>query len=239
MPMAVKQDIEMFLANLNQHIEIIYSYENELHQRILLLALLDTLAGFAFPKKKSSRKRFVKFIDSYSNWEGRNRVCLAYLQQLLNRAPSGSHLELKTEVEKRIKALEAGGEVSRILGWNEVDPSQAELTHFNTKKVQEKIEMSRYPSLLWDMRNFGVHEFRQAGADLLNGAKDEPYYIMVPEVSRPQQFYWYVVVPTKFISELASDCARTLGDSFKKRNINPYEIVPTGLAGAKVTLSIS
>ncbi|MEW6026696.1 MAG: hypothetical protein AB1599_05335 [Planctomycetota bacterium] len=190
---------------------------------ILLLALIDTLSFYASPSESSNRKRFINLIDTYSEWEDKDRVSLPQLQHLLNRIkiqiPSQKYTQLTTEVSKRINNWKYG----RIYRPSEVDPPAQDLNNYKDNSTEYLINSVRYAELLWVTRNWLVHTFSKPtgfGADI-GDVRSSPYYIgTIGEKS------WTLVIPSQVIYSIVENCSKNLQVYFEKNNINPYDQIP-------------
>jgi len=217
--MAVQQDIESFFKWVADQRGEIDKLPNHF-SRILLLSLLDTLARCARPTEKSNRNRFVNFIDSYSDWVHKDRVSLPQLRYLLSDEPKAIKCEqLLREVESRLSRWGYG----KILRPEEADPLSKDLDRFNQGKCENLIERARYASLLWTMRNFAVHEFRDPGQGWsISDDNTSPYYH--GHLNSPSnQHSWELYIPCEVISMLVLSCSEGLKRCFARETRNPYD----------------
>lgn len=195
---------------------------------ILLLCLLDTLSLYAFSTETDSRKRFIRLIDTYSDWVDKNRISLIQLQCLLDRIriPSAKYDELCKEVGARISKWENG----RINRSSEVDPLLDEFNKYRDGLTDRLISAARYPSLLWVMRNRLVHSFVMPGDGVdISDDKSTPYYIggyHSIEALKKKDLSWGLVISPEVISSLMKSCADNLRAHFEKHSINPDERLP-------------
>lgn len=185
-------------------------------RRILLSSLLDTLSKCAFPKEKPNWKRFVHLIDYYSEWEHKDYVSLPQLRYLLLKVQSCQNL--KREVEERINKWPYG----KVLRPDEADPHLNELHRFRCGIWQEQIERARYPSLLWQMRNFAVHEFRSPGRGwAFSDDNTTPYYHGLLDEKGSFQS-WELVIPCEVTSGIVQKCSENLKAEFEQKGLDPY-----------------
>ncbi|MBI5649391.1 MAG: hypothetical protein HZC40_02925 [Chloroflexi bacterium] len=213
-------EVEVFFGWIEKKIEEIDTITNEPFRRILLLALLDTLAKSAFPKDKPG-KRFVKLIDSYSGWLHSDRVCLIQLRYLLESQVQTECADLKIEVEMRLGKWPPKG-IGRIPWSREVDPESVDLCAFKKGRGAALIEKARYPFLLWEMRNFAIHELRTIGLALPDSDDfEEPYYF-APLNLETSSRTWGLNFPTKVISTIVLNCSEKLKLHFEQKGINPF-----------------
>jgi hypothetical protein len=188
-------------------------------RRILLLALLDTLSKCALPNERGNRKRFVKFIDDYSLRENKDRVSLTQVRLLLKKTKCPF---LQNWANDKINKWTKG----RILHPDETDPFSHELDHMKCEECDEAISKAQYASLLWQMRNFSVHEFRHLGQGWgFSNDNSTPYY----HGSKNGNFSsWELYIPSEVVSQIVQRCAANLKAQLATDNKNPYDSFPFG-----------
>lgn len=217
--MTAQQDIESFFKWVTDQIGEIDKLPNHF-RRILLVSLLDTLARCAYPAEKNNRNRFVNLIDSYSDWIDKDRVSLPQLRYVLSGEPEAIECrELLREVESRLSRWSYG----KILRPEEADPLSKDLDRFKQGKCEKLIERVRYTSLLWTMRNFAVHEFRDPGQGWsISDDNTSPYYH--GHLNGPSnQHSWELYIPCEVISMLVLSCSEGLKRYFERERLNPYD----------------
>ena len=196
---------------------------HEHFQRILLLSLLDALAQCAFPMEKGNKTRFVSLIDCYSHWQDKDRVSLLQMRYLLAKKSCDPFTHLKEEVERLIEKWPA----SRILRSEEADPLVAELAKFDADQCQKVINKCRYAAVLWDLRNFAVHEFRMPESFGMDFGIDNstPYYHQATGLSadgKAKERTWELYFPNHVISQIVSSCSTNLRADFQVKVVNPW-----------------
>jgi len=212
--MCVQENIQPFFGWVSEQRKNIDKLPDHF-RRILLLSLLDTLSKCAFHREKGNRKRFVDLIDQYSNWKYKDYVSLPQLRFLLLEV--GGCEELKRKVETRISKWPHG----RILRPDETDPHLNELDRFRCGIWHEQIEKARYPSLLWRMRNFAVHEFRSPGRGwAFSDDNTTPYYHGLLDEKGSFQS-WELVIPCEVVSRIVQDCSENLKAKFEQEGFDP------------------
>ena len=222
--MKLPQDINTFFNFFAKEKQLIEALPSQQHRRILLLSILDTLGKCAFPNERSNRKRFLGLIDSFSKWPDKDRISLIQLKYLLDKSLPQEHLDLKKEVNDRISKWPYG----IILRPAECDPLATDLLKFQNTKNKEMIKKTRYAALLWTIRNFAVHEFRDAGHGIpLSDNNSTPYYHGFDRLQRDGIGYedetWELYFPWQFISDLVFICLDNLKNYCKDKFINPYD----------------
>lgn len=126
--------------------------------------------------------------------------------------------DLKAEVESRIREWPYG----RILRPSEADPLVEELNWFDQGKCSKLIERARYASLLWNMRNFAVHEFISVPGKgtAISPDSSTPYY---HGYTVSQSHSWELYIPSEVLSRLVLSCSDNLKRDFKQKERNPYD----------------
>lgn len=212
--MSVQENIDSFFRWFRDTREQIDDLP-EHFRRILLLSLLDTLSKCAFPKESKNRKRFVDLINYYSDWKYKDYVSLPQLRYLLLEVEGCE--EFKREVETRISKWPHGG----ILRPDEADPHLNELDRFRCGIWRKQIERARYPSLLWRMRNFAVHEFRNPGKGwaFTNDNSTSYYHGCIDQ----NGFFksWELYMPCEVVSRIVQKCSENLKAEFERKGFDP------------------
>jgi hypothetical protein len=147
----------------------------------------------------------------------------------LKRSTEDEYLELRNEVERRMQKWPPKG-FGRIPWSEQYDPLSKDLDSFKKGKCTNLIEKARYAVLLWQMRNFGVHELRIIGQVLPDSEDyDEPYYsafLNLETHRRP----WDLNIPTKVISKLIQSCSEHLRIHFADNKISLFASFSDGLS---------
>lgn len=217
--MTVNESIERFFRWIENRRNEIDKFSDDYNYRtILLVSLIDTLSKCAFPElKNKNRERFVKLIDTYYDWDDKNRVSLPELSSLLKNCPEKTKCrELEKEVEVRLSNWEYGV----VHPARNVDPLADELKAIHVCCNNEIIEKARYASILWKLRNFVMHEHRNPYKDGFGIAKDCEY--MGSLSTKSGIFVWELKIPVEVISEIAKKCSENLKTYFNKEQKNPY-----------------
>jgi len=193
-------------------------------QWLLYLCLLDTLSSWAFPNETDNRKRFIKLITDHSDWEHKDRVSLIQLKYLIERVKIQGHSDhenLSKEVFERISKWEDG----KIHRSADVDPLLNEFNSYRNGPIVHLIQAACYPSLLWAMRNWSVHSFRQHGFNISDD-QTSPYYLGGHNIDGINKKYWDLVIPPLSISSLVDNCITKLQNHFKEHSIDPNKQFP-------------
>ena len=221
--MSVSEDISAFFARVSDTQTAIETIDDPFFKRALLLSLLDALASCAYPSVKINRNRFVSIIDTYSQWSDKDRYSLRQLYFCLNdiRDPSKYPTlpSLKQEVQARLGRWPAE---SQLLFPKDVDPTRQELQSFIVGDIDRVIEKVRYPSLVWVIRNYAVHELSHPGGGMdFDIGRPDPYYHQLTQFETGQRS-WELFFPIEFISKLVTDSATNLQQHFLQNKVNPW-----------------
>lgn len=225
-------DVTTFFSFIDQKIQQLDNEITNGHDpSILLLSLLDTLSLFAYPNEYDNKKRFIKLIDNYSDWQDKNRISLIQLQHLLKRIKISSlkYDELCKKVNSRIDQWENG----RVYRAADVDLSITELNKYRDGQTDCLIDVTRYPVLLWLLRNWLVHSFIKPGFGMdVSSDKTTPYYhgmyhsIEAMNNNDKSQKTWELVISPQLVLNLIKSSAQNLQIYFRKNSINPYDRSP-------------
>ncbi len=219
--MSSQFDVNTFFAWVKERQDEINGLEQDYFRRPLLLILLDTLAKCVYPNTANAA-RFKALIDNYSGWEFKNRISLLFLANNLKQNNASGCDELENFVIERMKQWPPLG-VGRILFPQDVDPESSDLVHFMGGNCGQMLEKSRYPSVLWSLRNFAVHEsMTKHTGPVMDERNPSPFYWGLLNIETGKRA-WEFVIPSEVISNLVADCSDTMLRSFRERGINPYD----------------
>jgi hypothetical protein len=123
------------------------------------------------------------------------------------------------EVENRINKWFKG----RILRPEESDPASHELNKFKCANCENLVEKARYASLLWQMRNIALHEFRRAGEGTAAISDDHstPYIHGLLDLNG--SYSWELYIPSDVISQIVKKCSDNLEEELKRKCYDPYD----------------
>lgn len=193
--------------------------------KTLLVTGVDALAGIRYPKpnypqlNSSNRKRFIRFVKEFADWQNGDLVSLAFLKDRLMKQ---SHLgtPLGTYISKIIdkKDPSAGGhiEISTI-----DEPTINLLTLATTEREEEAITDNQHYNLLYRYRNYLVHEWREPGSSMeVDSLNEEPYYHGYIKNSE-----WYLVYPIQVFKKIFSESISNFKQYLMANLIDPYSFV--------------
>ncbi len=229
--MSNKEDINTYCSHFEERLEEIKTIENRFYCKILIVAVIDSLAHVVYPKERVGQ-RFINFIRNFSGWEDCNRVSLPQL--VLNLPSDSITSELKMRIEERVESWQSG----RIYRINEVDPCEQELERLaTTQELRGLIEKSTHTELLYIYRNHLVHEFREPGNPLEISSYDtSPYYCGVTKIETHNRDYsdkelrelmrssrrtWELVYPVGFFVSIAEKSLANLKHYLEENDLSP------------------
>lgn len=219
-------DAKRFFKNISKHIKQVNSY-NPVHRRLILCSLIDALAKAGFPLEHANRDRFVKVIDDYSGWEHKDRVSLPQLVLLIEECRAGEHCpELYAEATRRLSLWEHGDII-----YADSDPWQNDLIEFhgefNRDDCKQLIDRCRYASLVYQARNYYIHELRKPGDSFpLSGETHAPQYTGLLD-NDGEWKTWKLQFHPDVLYSIAKGAADNLKKHMIKNNINPFDNFPS------------
>jgi hypothetical protein len=220
--MTLQKDIEQYINYFREKLPEISAIASHHYQKTLYVTLLDCLSRSGFPHLTRKNKcRFVKFINTCSDWNDKDRVSVPQLKLLLdsNGIASGA---LYTAVLKRLNGWSKG----EILRPNS-DPTIDELEPLLNADERRLVEKAKYAELLYNYRNHLVHEFRQPGYGMdLSEMPTTPYYHELTKGAGRDS--WELVFPSDFLHDLCSESISGLDCHLNSNNINPYDAYEFG-----------
>jgi hypothetical protein len=207
--MSNKEDIDKYCSYFKERLEEIKTIQIRLYCKILIVAIIDSLARTVYPNK-GNKERFISFIRCFSDWEDCNRVSLLKLLCALNSQsdPKITNSELKKKVEEKLRNWQS----TKVYWINEVDLCEQELKKLTTNQNLIKlIEESKHAELLYTYRNHLVHEFREPGYPIEPNNDENPCY-------RGQE----LVYPVGFFVRIAEKLLANLKHYLEENDLNPY-----------------
>ncbi len=221
--------VDFFRHHISRVGQISEKYEDkedsdvQLYQKILYVAILDTLAKCVFPRSRN-RDRIVSFLRRFSKWTDVDRVSLPHIVQLTKQRPDPAYERLRdfafgkltTWVPGRLIHLESDPEVKQVKDiWPEVKDYQ------EPGNRDWRWESLQHANLFYKFRNNLIHEFRQLGDyhDLID--MEKPYYKhsyigldMVEQV-------WTLIYPRTFLKKLCEDSLEGVEEYLRKNRVDP------------------
>lgn len=194
-------------------------------QRILYMTVLDALSKAVFPAESSNRRRMVDFFVQFSRWgPDARRVSLPHLRRLLEKAEDLVPDEaLRQFVSKKMDQWPCIGyiplardpDIDEVVGlWPDTDPMGLKLHRF------------RHCDLLYESRNYLVHEHRQQGRSIELGDHVTPSYqhqSILDETGKVCEHAFELVYPPGFLRTLCEGGLESVEDYFLCNALDPVD----------------
>ena len=221
--MTIRDAIAQYLAFFKARNQAIAGIADATFKEVLYLVEIDTLSRAAFPTIVGHRKRVVRFIDTCSGWQDKDRVSAVQLKLALEGEGIRSG-QLYDSVNRRINAWGYG-----LIIRPEDDLTLGEVLPLATPRDRSCVTTARYAELLYMYRNYVVHEFRTPGQgiDLGDDLPPTPYYIGT-DCPGGGQNSWELVFPGHFLHGVCDGCLSGLEVHLITNNLNPYDAYDFG-----------
>jgi len=222
----IKKQIEKFIFYFQFNFQIIkdtkFKANDELFKKILYIDIIDALSKTIYPRK-GNRKRFVSFLENYSDWKHCNRISLPHLVRLLEFSPEPEYSKIREFAFSSIGQW-APGEIISL----EKDPEFKGVKKYwpkgqvNDEPIKDvKLESLEHVHLLYTYRNSLIHELRNPGygVEELSLEKEPSYHSMTMEDDKDT---WQLVYPLGFFEIICVTCLKSLKKYLIINNIDPY-----------------
>lgn len=220
-----------------------------IHAKVLLCAIIDSLAKSRFPNISRNGDRFIQTVGECGEWPDSDRISLLHLKRAIEVIPTipiefsnlenwaDSAMQEKFRVTNRL--LSVHKQISEDPAPKEIDPiwpldasgSRMQLGDIAFKKLQHK-------NLLWLYRNSLMHEYRIPGKGSELGTlrkRAEPFYQEVSQVEEINSSAgliftnrWELVYPTMFFYRLSENILRNVAEHHRRENTSPFEAYSEG-----------
>lgn len=214
-----------------------------IHAKILLCAIIDSLAKSRFPDIKYNGERFKQLVEQCCEWPEHDRISLLHLNRALaldSSSPLFSDLKTWTEqeVQKNLKLTHRIISVSTAITQEPSIDLALEFWPMDSENKPLKLrghipEKFQHLNLLWLYRNSLMHEYRSPGraSELGRARKKEPYYQQVSKIADLNQdtgflfnSNWELVYPTFFFKSLAEKALNSVALYHLKQQTSPFEV---------------
>ena len=222
--------IDNFISQIKNAKSDAEELERPFFTRIICISLLDTLSHCAFPNLRENRTRFVRLIDDYAQWDLTYTFSLRQLSLRLadvtNPSSYPGYQALAENIQERMQTWPGPGE---IVFAKDIDPTLSDLSSLLSNKLEDFIEPIRYPSLLWKLRNYVIHEGRNPGEGIdLELGDTSPYYHYLTHMDRIGEITqtWELYFSNNLISSILTKCVNNLSKKLRKDDIDPWLAFP-------------
>ncbi|GMR16574.1 MAG: hypothetical protein BMS9Abin31_0922 [Gammaproteobacteria bacterium] len=209
----------------------------QLYKKSLVMSAIDTLAGFRFTKEnykelnKQNKKRFVRFIAEFGEWENGPFISVPYLfEQLAKR--DLKECELYGALCDKLIRYE-GNDEGTILHIEDIDVMAVELFELAKTEYEEQLILkSQHYSLFYEYRNCKANTLSESGGVMEAFQYAQPNYYSYKKSEHHDLTQWQLSYPLAHFNGLFSRSLRNMRQYFIKTNINPYSLVTDDRWGA-------
>ena len=221
--MTTADKIDRYCLYFDGELIRIKSIESRLHSKILLVALLDTLARVRNPGTRSNKERFLLLTSTCTDWTDSERVSLYQLSLDPSLSSALRQLAIQSIADwtyGHMPGLERDPLISAVLPMADTEPHRT------------AIQQSKHVNLLYVYRNHLVHEFREPGNGSEMDHKDKvPYYHSLSHMNREgkiEKDTWELVYPLGFFFSLAQSAIIHIRRYLTKNHLDPYSAYALG-----------
>lgn len=202
----------------------------QLYKKSLVMSAIDTLAGLRFTKEnykdlnKQNKKRFVRFIAEFSEWEKGPLISAPYLhEQLARRDLKGC--ELYEALHSKLSKHEGKNE-NTILHIEDVDVPAVELFELAKTEYEEQLILkSQHYSLFYEYRNCKTNSLSESGGVMEAFQYAHPNYFPGNQSEFHDLIYWQLSYPLAHFNSLFRRSLENMRQYFIKTDTNPYSLV--------------
>jgi len=197
-----------------------------LYKKSLLVAMLDSMAGFAFSEKhfpdlhNKNRERFIRFIKEYANWNNGNLINVPFLYDRLSKSKDREvcNGNLTKHLIERLSQFDTSA--GKAIPVDRIDEEPKVLSLLVRTELEKKeIEKCQHYSILYRYRNYLVHEAREPGLGMeISKATDAYYHGYLGKEGE-----WFLVYPLDLFKKLCSETIDNLKHYLIDSQIDPYE----------------
>ncbi len=201
-----------------------------LYKKSLVMSAIDTLAGLRFTKEnykelnRQNKKRFVRFIAEFSEWQNGPLISVPYLFEQLARRDLKNG-ELYDALYCRLAEHEDKGD-GAILHIDDVDVMAAELFELAKTEYEEQLILkSQHFSLFYEYRNCKANSLSESGGVMEAFQYAQPNYYSSTQSEFHDLAQWQLSYPLAHFNSLFASSLKNMKQYFIKADINPYSLV--------------
>jgi len=223
----LQDDIEAYITHFRCEHEKLLCLKERLHRKLLVVAMLSALAEGRYPRVRGDKAKFVRLIETYSDWPDATSVSVG---------------QLEMQIKKRGDATAAGlsknfveGLLGRNKDWHDrrnrgaiprpgIDPKPEDiLPNSPTQEEKKLVEGTKHSSLLYLYRCKLVHEFREPGHGFEFDQRDRlPYYHSMTHLNDDSETL-ELVYPTQWFLDLPLPILTELKAYYIEKGTNPFD----------------
>lgn len=200
----------------------------QLYKKSLVMSAIDTLAGYRFTKEnyrelnQLNKKRFIRFIAEFSEWDNGPAISVPYLFEQLARRDL-RECELYQALYDKLRKHESDAE-GRVMHVEEIDVMAAELFELAKTEYEEQLILkSQHYSLLYEYRNCKTNGLNESGGLMETFQYARPNYYSNKQSEHHDLRLWQLSYPLPHFNSLFTSCLKNIKQYFIKTNFNPYE----------------
>lgn len=229
----INQAIEDFVSSFNAHIKTIENitveHNTKRYRKILFVSVIEGLAKCRFPTRRP-RKRFVTFVRKYGDWEFSDNISLPHLTASLERTAAKQFDPLRKYAFEELSKWGTGGPI-----YLDNDPKKSDIQSrwpkingapIEIPCLKKKIDQFCHVELLYEYRNYLVHESRQPTMGFDSERDCKPFYesegsYECSEGTKVSKFN--LVYPSGFLCKLSKTCLKNFKKYLVANNRNPFD----------------
>lgn len=200
----------------------------QLYKKSLVMSAIDTLAGLRFTREnyrelnRQNKKRFVRFIAEFGEWQNGPLISVPYLFDQLSSREMKAY-ELYEFLHARLAEFEENSE-GRVLHIEDVDVMAAGLFDLATTEYEEQLILkSQHYSLFYEYRNCKMTFLNESGGLMESFQYARPNYYPGGHSEHHDLVQWQLSYPLAHFHAVFSSCLKNMKKYFIKENINPYK----------------
>jgi hypothetical protein len=200
----------------------------QLYKKSLVMSAIDTLAGLRYTKEnyrelnRLNKKRFVRFIAEFGEWDNGPLISVPYLIDQLSRRDIYES-ELYVFLHDRLSGFEECCE-GRVLHIEDIDVNAAELFDLAKTEYEEQLILkSQHYSLFYEYRNCKMTFLNETGGLMEAFQYARPNYYPGEKSEHHGLIQWQLSYPLAHFHRLFGSCLKNMRKYFIKTNFNPYE----------------
>ena len=249
---SIEAKVQRFIQFNQEMIDVAVAECNRRHQsihaKVLLCAIIDSLAKSRFSNISANRERFIKTVEQCSEWQDCDRVSLLHLKRALELTEDipdefsslenwvaealAERFRLSTRLISVHLTIAKDPVADQILACWPVDAANVRkrIAGVSFEKLQHK-------NLLWIYRNTLVHEYRipGRGSEISARGQTVPFYQQVaqvkdvhPETGLIFTDHWELVYPTGFFLQLSNEILQKVADHHLRERSSPFAAYSDG-----------
>jgi len=201
-----------------------------LYKKSLVMSAIDTLAGLRFTKENyrelnaQNKKRFVRFIAEFSEWQNGPKISVPYLFEQMARRDLKEG-ELYHALHRKLEKFEDKDD-GAILHIDDVDVMAAELFELAKTEYEEQLILkSQHFSLFYEYRNCKANSLSESGGVMEVFQYAQPNYYSSTRSEFHALAQWQLSYPLAHFNNLFACSLKNMKQYFIKAGINPYLLV--------------